>query len=146
MDREALAKQLKQDEGVRLTAYHDSLGFLSCGVGHLCIPEDHMVIGQTITAAQCHAFLEADITTALHACLLLWPAFLAYPEEAQQVLANMAFNLGMTHLRGFHALIKAVSARDWYGAAAAGCDSRWAEQVGKRAERLMVRLGAVTET
>src|ERR1043166_3302993 len=102
MDRDALAAQLTIDEGKRLVAYADSLGLPTGGIGHLIRREDRVRLGDPITEAQCAAWLEADITAALVTCAKTWPvAFDTFPDEVQQVLANMAFNLGYHRLQTF---------------------------------------------
>jgi GH24 family phage-related lysozyme (muramidase) len=138
----ALAAQLKIDEGSRLTAYIDRAGGLTVGVGHLVRGQDHLRRGQRVTAAHVEALLAADIRTALALCQRLWPAFDTFPEEAQQVLANLAFNLG-PRLGRFPALRAAVARHDWRAAAQAMRRSRWAHQVGPRASRLVERMRAL---
>jgi GH24 family phage-related lysozyme (muramidase) len=41
----------------------------------------------------------------------------ALPWPAQQVLVDMAWNLGMTGLQGFHKMLNAITRRDWEQAA-----------------------------
>ena len=62
------------------------------------------------------------------------------PEEAQQIIANMMFSMGLTRLSKFKKMKEAVDNRDWKEAAVQGRDSRWYNQVTNRAERLMKRL------
>jgi lysozyme len=62
-----------------------------------------------------------------------------------RVLQNMAFNLGIDGLLGFKNTLSAVKAKNWAAASQGMLSSRWAEQVGARAQRLakMMRTGAV---
>ncbi len=55
----------------------------------------------------------------------------------------MAFNLGMAGLLKFQKMITAIGCMDYGGAADEMLDSRWARQVGRRAQRLaeMMRTG-----
>lgn len=64
----------------------------------------------------------------------------------QRVLVNMAFNLGMTGLLGFKTTLLAME-QGRYEDAARMLRSRWAGQVGVRAERLseMMRTGHTQE-
>jgi lysozyme len=59
------------------------------------------------------------------------------------VIINMAFNLGVYRLGKFHKMRQAVYSSDWNRAADEMLDSRWAQQVGERAQRLaqMMREG-----
>ena len=65
------------------------------------------------------------------------------PEEVQQILVNMMFNMGRTRLSKFKNMNSAILEGDWTRAAVEGRDSRWHQQVTNRAERLMVRLEQV---
>ena len=57
-------------------------------------------------------------------------------DARQTVLANMAFNLGMSRLGKFKKMWAALSRQDYQKAADEMMDSRWARQVGVRAKRL----------
>ena len=63
-----------------------------------------------------------------------------FPDEVQEVLINMMFNLGRPRLSGFKKMNAALASGDLETAAIEGRDSRWYVQVGDRAERLMTRL------
>ena len=62
------------------------------------------------------------------------------PEEAQQIIANMMFNLGRPRLSKFRGMKAGVDAKDWNRAAEEMVDSRWYAQVGRRAQRLVERM------
>ena len=55
----------------------------------------------------------------------------------------MMFNMGRTRLSQFKKFIAGVNAGDWDKAAVEMMDSRWAKQVGARAERLRDRIKAL---
>ncbi|HAC30702.1 MAG TPA: lysozyme, partial [Marinobacter hydrocarbonoclasticus] len=65
----------------------------------------------------------------------------------QTVLANMAFNLGFRGLMGFKKMWKAIARKDYTEAARQMLDSRWAHQVGYRAQELaqIMRTGVAGE-
>jgi len=58
-------------------------------------------------------------------------------------MVDISFNLGQTRLRGFKNALAAMGERDWEEASEQFMDSRWAEQVGNRANELaeMIRTG-----
>ena len=66
------------------------------------------------------------------------------PEEAQQVIANMMFNMGRTRLSKFKGMKRGVDARDWNTAADEMVDSTWYKQVTNRADRLVERIRALS--
>ena len=73
-------------------------------------------------------------------CEILYPDFGDLPEEAQQIIANMMFNLGIPRLSKFKGMKAGVDARDWERAADEMVDSSWYRQVTNRAARLVVRM------
>ena len=85
-----------------------------------------------------------DLNTALTECKVLygehWDGF---PEEVQEILVNMLFNMGRPRLSQFKKMNAALVEGDWHTASVEGRDSRWYNQVGNRAERLMSRLEVV---
>ena len=62
------------------------------------------------------------------------------PDEVQQILVNMMFNMGRTRLSKFKKFNAAIQEGDWKTAAVEGRDSLWYRQVTNRAERLMSRM------
>ena len=76
-------------------------------------------------------------------CETLYPDFGDLPEEAQQIIANMMFNLGRPRLSKFKGMKAGVDARDWERAADEMVDSSWYNQVTNRADRLVVRMRAL---
>lgn len=143
MDREALKKQLRIDEGDKLTVYVDSKGYPTAGVGHLLSSSNDFGLGDRVTREQVERWLAEDIEQALIDCTRLWSGFWAYPETVQQVLANMSFNLGYRKLAKFTDLRAAVTREDWAMAAIEMEDSLWYREVKNRSKRLVQRMRAV---
>ena len=69
--------------------------------------------------------------------------FYDLPEEAQQVIANMMFNMGRPRLSKFKAMKRGVDSRNWNAAADEMVDSSWYRQVTNRADRLVERIRAL---
>jgi len=145
MNREAVYNQLKEDEGVRYDIYNDHLGYPTFGVGHLITENDEEFgrpVGTAVSEERVRSCFERDLETAIGECHNLYGdgSFGDLPDEVQQILVNMMFNMGRPRLSGFKKFNAAIEARDWLEAAKEGRDSRWYRQVTNRAERLMVRL------
>lgn len=138
MNTSILKKQLESDEGKRLKSYFDTEGYATIGIGHKVLPSDG--ITDSITECKCTQLFMADVLKALDTCCLLVPNFYHQPEEVQQILANMAFNLGMTRLKGFKRFLKAIIDCDYTKAAIEMKDSLWYLQVKDRAKRLVTRM------
>ena len=145
MNREAVYEQLKIDEGVMYEIYNDHLGYPTFGVGHLIVEDDEEYgrpVGTAVTEERVRACFARDLDIAEGECYTLYGegTFRNLPDEVQQILVNMMFNMGRPRLSKFKNMNKALWNEDWKGAAVEGRDSRWYKQVTQRAERLMKRL------
>ena len=143
MNVDVLRKQLEIDEGVGHEIYLDHLGYPTFGIGHLVrqeAPEFGADVGTKVDEARCIEAFESDLERVLSDCKILYPNFDDLPEEAQQIIANMMFNMGRPRLTKFKMMKDAVDNGDWNEAADQMVDSRWYAQVGKRAERLVDRM------
>ena len=58
----------------------------------------------------------------------------------REALIEMAFNMGAGNLARFKRMINALMAEDYEAAATQALDSKWADQVGKRADRIAERI------
>ena len=142
-DIEALEKQLKRHEGLRLKPYRDTLGYWTCGYGHLLTGiYDQRTIDTWretgISKYEADAWLRDDIDNAIVMARYRYlkpEQFDALSPTRQQVLVNMAFNLGNKLLKFKH-LRQAVLDEDWYSARDHMLNSKWAEQVKGRAVEL----------
>jgi lysozyme len=85
-----------------------------------------------------------DVKTYIEEAKKVFPNIDGLPEEAQQVIVNMCFNMGAPRLSKFKKFIAGVNDGNWSTAAVEMMDSRWATQVGVRAERLRDRIKALT--
>ena len=143
MDIEKLREQLKIDEGCVYEIYNDHLGYPTFGIGHLVIesdPENGEEIGTPVSESRVIEAFEQDVETVLSDCAILYPDFEELPEEVQQIIANMMFNLGRPRLSAFKGMKRGVDSQNWQEAADQMVDSRWYRQVGARAERLVERM------
>ena len=150
MNREAVYEQLKIDEGVVYEIYLDHLGYKTFGVGHLVLesdPEWNYEVGEPVSVERVLECFNRDLDVAVSECVALYKAdvWCGFPAEVQEILVNMMFNLGRPRLSKFKRMNRNLANGDWKGAAIEGRDSRWYNQVGNRAERLMTRLECLTE-
>ena len=129
IDRAAMIRQLRLHEGERLKPYRCTAGKLTIGVGRNL--ED-----RGITAEESAYLLGNDIDRFATELLRALPWVDQLDEVRQRVLLDMAFNLGMAGLLTFKNTLATIKAGDYQKAAAMMLDSKWAGQVGQRAERL----------
>ena len=137
MDRHLLKAQLERHEGLRLKPYRDTVGKLTIGIGRNL--DD---VG--IAPEEAELMLDNDID-AVERHLKTVDEYSELDPVRQVVLANMCFNLGFYGLMAFRRMWKAIARRDYVAAAAEMLDSRWARQVGSRADELaqIMRTGEV---
>ena len=146
MNIDKLREQLKIDEGCVYEIYNDHLGYATFGIGHLVTesdPEQGQSLGTAVSSDRVAETFESDIEKVLRDCDILYEDFADLPEEAQQVIANMMFNMGRPRLSKFKGMKRGVDSRDWNAAADEMVDSRWYRQVPKRAKRLVRRIRAL---
>ena len=147
MNVDKLREQLKIDEGCVYKIYNDHLGYPTFGIGHLVTesdPETGQTLGTAVSEDRVTEAFKSDVQSVLSDCDILYPDFSSLPEEAQQIIANMMFNLGRPRLSKFVGMKRGVDSKDWNGAADEMVDSRWYRQVGERAERLVARMRDVS--
>ena len=129
------ARQLiKSHEGVRMTPYIDTVGKCTIGVGR-------NLTDRGLTVEEVELLFETDFKLAKH-ILDIWLAdWQSYPASVQMALLSMAFNLGGPRLSGFVKMRAALIDHDYEEAARQALDSRWAKQVGSRADEIAKLIG-----
>ena len=129
------ARQLiKSHEGVRMTPYIDTVGKCTIGVGR-------NLTDRGLTVEEVELLFETDFRLAKH-ILDIWLAdWQSYPASVQMALLSMAFNLGGPRLSGFVKMRAALIDHDYEEAARQALDSRWAKQVGSRADEIAKLIG-----
>lgn len=144
MNLPALLDDLKLHEGYRQYVYDDATGKpIRPGdtvQGWPTIGYGLNLATTGISAQQAAALLEPLAIAALTSASRLVANFSDLGDVRQNVLAEMAYNLGPVGLRGFAKMLSAVIACDFETAAAEMLDSAWAHQVGPRAAVLAERM------
>lgn len=129
MDLERLEKALEKHEGKRQYPYRCSADKLTIGIGRnledigITTTEAYFLLGNDIKRAV------ADLRVVLGSKM-----FDDLSEVRQEALVNMMFNLGRTRFEKFTKMIKAIKNDSHYKASREMLDSKWAKQVGQRAD------------
>ena len=148
--RVRLKDEITSDEGCVLKVYKDHLGYKTVGIGHLLLETDEeyeMGVDHPITQTKADEYLVQDLNICLKDCENAFHNnWRDWPEEVKLIIANMAFNLGITRLRKFKKMFAALNSGDYKLASEEGLDSRWAKQVYNRSKRLMNRLRDIDVT
>ena len=69
-----------------------------------------------------------------------YPFMRTQPVPIQRAIYNMAYNLGITRLSKFKKMIAAIESGNYDQAGEEAKDSQWYNQVGNRAERIVILL------
>lgn len=126
---DAIVSDLKHDEGLDLFPYKDGFGNWTIGYGR-------NLSANGISVEEAIYLFQHDIQTAADDVVALVPDIEEHPESVMRALINMAFNMGRSRLSEFKLMLAALKARDYATAAAEALNSKWARQVGNRAQRV----------
>lgn len=124
-----VSAQLRIDEGYRLKPYTDTAGKTSIGIGR-----NLSDVG--VNRGEIALMFDNDLATAEHTAKLLLVNFSTLSDVRKAVVINMAFNMGYNVLAQFVNTLKAIDERRWDDAKVGMLASKWATQVGDRAQRL----------
>jgi len=133
-----LRDMIKRHEGVETHCYKDHVGLETIGVGR-CIAEGSLGLSDD----EIDYLLDNDIVRCIKELTRSLPWFSSLDEVRKEALIDLCFNLGLTRLLGFKKALAAVEVSDWDTAKVELLDSRWATQVGNRAQEIaeMIRSG-----
>jgi len=134
---ETLLQMITRHEGVRHKPYKDTTGHLTIGIGR-------NLAANGVSDDEIKLMLRNDVhrtIRALETAIPEWHVRLMSGNGAQHmarenVIISMAFNLGAAGVAGFKKMWAAIDREDFDAAAREMLDSKWARQVGHRAQEL----------
>jgi lysozyme len=132
----AMYRQLVQHEGLRLKPYTDTVGKITIGVGRNLTDNG---VSELEAEGMCIRDMD-DVDADLDRNVAWWREM---SEPRQMVFVDMCFNLGWPRFSQFRRMLASAEDGDYATAADEMIDSRWARQVGTRADLLetMMRNG-----
>ncbi len=130
MNTDRLITSLKHHEGKRLKPYNDSV------YKKLTIGYGHNLDANGIPEWVADALLQTSIYKYAFDTTRVVPSFHGLTDARQEVLVEMVFNLGAAGLAGFKKTLGYIAECNWDEAAREMLDSKWATQVGRRANSL----------
>lgn len=143
----ALEPQLKYHEGLELKAYRDSAGILTVGIGHNLEADPALPIlgrrlreGDPITEEEAIKLFNVDVDKVINQVSDNVPKFATLSQHRQQVLVDMAFNLGIGRLLKFGKMLATINQGNFVMATTEMLNSGWALQVKNRAKRLALMM------
>ena len=121
-------QQLKEDEGFRGNVYKCTAGKNTIGYGR-------NLDDNPLTEDEAEFLLNSDLQKIV-ANLSDLPFYSRLTPQRRGVVINMTYNLGLPRFKQFKRMIAAMYLCDYELAADEMLDSKWAKQVGNRADRL----------
>ena len=138
-----LEEQLIRDEGEVLHLYYDDLGVPTIGIGcnlrDVRVPQD-LAAQITITPGASRALFLLRLADAKRELAAGLPWTVNLDDARRDALYNLCFNMGLGGLRAFTRMLAAMEHGDYARAAVELLDSRYATQVGARAQRLALQI------
>lgn len=137
MNFKRLVDDLIVDEAIRLRPYKDSRGFWTIGLGNRFILGEE-VTEHTAPLKNSQVALELGYSDIYQACMdaqAYYPDLMRLRDDRQEVLVNMAFQMGLDTLMQFKGLRRCLDVSDYSGAAQHMEDSLWAKETPNRAKK-----------
>lgn len=128
-----LRESIKQHEGRKLYPYRCPTGWYTIGYGR------NLDING-ISADEAELMLDNDLERAKLGAQQAVPGWFDLDDVRQEVLVEMAYQMGAGNLAKFRKMIASLYAQDWNAAADHALDSEWAQQTPTRAQTLAKRL------
>ncbi|WP_321402677.1 glycoside hydrolase family protein [Maridesulfovibrio sp.] len=130
---ERFKEQIIKHEGLKLTPYRCTAGKITIGVGR-------NLDDNGITRGEAMMMLNHDIEACEGQLYVSMPWVFQLSDPRRAVLLNMCFNLGFNGLCKFKNMLSACESGDYELAASEMLDSKWAKQVGQRADELTLQM------
>ena len=143
MNDERIESNLTAEEGYSLHTYY-IYRVLHIGRGHKIVPSDNLKDGDTITTEREIDIFAHDRMHAQIAARAVVPRFAELPDDLQNIMVEMAYNMGQGNnihgLKSFHAMLTAIAMRDKFGMIAELLDSDAARRLPERYARYAKRM------
>tara|TARA_R110002012_G_scaffold7562_5_gene35283 strand:- start:24003 stop:24410 length:408 start_codon:yes stop_codon:yes gene_type:complete len=125
----SLIEAIIESEGYRSRVYKDSLGIDTIGYGFAI---KDLELDEDI----CKLILNQKIEILKHRVYKKFEWLENSPEEIQNVVIEMCYQLGVTGVSKFKKTISYLQKSEWANASVEMLDSRWAKQTPNRAKKL----------
>ena len=128
----SLIDTIQQEEGFRSKPYKDSEGVLTIGYG--------LNLSEGITRAEAGWILRSRLDHATHCLERNWKPYYRMPQQTQDALSEMAYQLGCAGVLEFHLMLSALDRGECADAKLKALDSDWSRETPARAHRVVGRL------
>jgi lysozyme len=150
-----VSETLEADEGRRTTAYEDTLGNLTIGVGHKITPHDEWMLEGELTDIEIDAIKESDIQNALDQARWMTKQhrnsfdFDELPSNQKEAVLNLIFNVGVGELSTWKKTLDLLAEGNYQEASkeilrgrTPDKPSKYSQDVPNRAKRVSQLMGS----
>tara|TARA_R100001463_G_scaffold6332_1_gene20847 strand:- start:6231 stop:6638 length:408 start_codon:yes stop_codon:yes gene_type:complete len=124
-----LIDSIKLSEGYRAKVYKDTLGIDTIGYGFAV---KDLVLEEDV----CDMILDRKLEDLIESVNNKFVFITELPVEAQHVVYEMVYQMGVSGVSKFKRFLEALEERDYEWASIEMLDSKWAKQTPNRAKRL----------
>ena len=145
----SLKENLKISEGFRENVYKCTMGYDTVGYGFKCsdLSKDELALNNGKVAPMkeevASKILDIKIEKLKNKVFKSIPWLENKPQIVQDVLLEMAYQMGVAGLLGFKNTLKMIENNDYKNAANGMMNSKWAKQTPNRAKRLANEIAGV---
>lgn len=132
MNLQALQESLIKHEGVRARLYFDTEGVPTIGIGRN--------LNEPLSDKAIMFLYQEKVDESIAELDRAFKGWRNHSSEVQTVLIELQFAMGAPRLAGFKKMWAALKAKDYPKAATELLNSKWSEQVGKRAVTLAEQM------
>lgn len=129
MEIETIKKMIRSHEGLRLHPYKCTANKTTIGYGR-------NLSDRGITVEEAEYLMSNDIKNCITQLDVLLPWWKVQPEIIQMVLLDMCYNIGINGLLEFKRTLGYIRDCKYIEASSEMLKSKWAKQVGNRADKL----------
>ena len=132
MDLKRIKERIRDEEGLRLKPYKDSLGILTIGYGFRLDKLRLSNVSAEIILNDYVKWLQEDLEA------LEW--YRGLSESVKEIIYEMSYQIGISGMLKFKKMIDLINLKDYEGASKEMRNSEWYKQTPNRVKRLVERM------
>lgn len=131
-----LIERIKKNEGFRVSAYKDILGFKTIGYGHLIKSNEEFLLNKKFNRTYLTKLFNQDFNKSINDYLKYYKDK-KHNQRTKNVIIEMIFQLGIYKQRKFVKMNKYIEKKQFFMAALEMKNSLWYKQTPKRVNLLI---------
>jgi len=132
VDLKRIKERIRDEEGLRLKPYKDSLGISTIGYGFRLDKLRLSIVSAEIILNDYVKWLQEDLEA------LEW--YRGLSESVKEIIYEMSYQIGISGMLKFKKMIDLINLKDYEGASKEMRNSEWYKQTPNRVKRLVERM------